>query len=41
MEENQITIVDEKGNEHLCEIIFTFDAEKFGKKIIRSLLSNR
>ncbi|PGB58337.1 hypothetical protein COM01_00825, partial [Bacillus wiedmannii] len=24
MEENQITIVDEKGNEHLCEIIFTF-----------------
>ncbi|ENQ3077873.1 MULTISPECIES: DUF1292 domain-containing protein [Bacillus] len=32
MEENQITIVDEKGNEHLCEIIFTFDAEKFGKK---------
>ena len=23
MEENQITIVDEKGNEHLCEIIFT------------------
>lgn len=41
MEENQITIVDEKGNEHLCEIIFTFDAEKFGKKYIRSLLSNR
>ncbi|MEH7456658.1 hypothetical protein CON65_00270 [Bacillus pseudomycoides] len=32
MEENQITIVDEKGNEHLCEIIFTFDAEKFGNK---------
>ncbi|HDR7792104.1 TPA: DUF1292 domain-containing protein [Bacillus luti] len=32
MEENQITIVDEKGNEHLCQIIFTFDAEKFGKK---------
>lgn len=31
MEERQITIVDEKGNEHLCEIIFTFDAEKFGK----------
>ncbi len=28
MEERQITIVDEKGNEHLCEIIFTFDAEK-------------
>ncbi|MGQ0454245.1 DUF1292 domain-containing protein, partial [Bacillus sp. SS-TM] len=24
MEERQITIVDEKGNEHLCEIIFTF-----------------
>ncbi|WP_369902512.1 DUF1292 domain-containing protein [Bacillus manliponensis] len=32
MEENQITIVDEKGNEHLCEVIFTFDAEEFGKK---------
>ena len=40
MEERQITIVDEKGNEHLCEIIFTFDADKFGK-IIRNLLSNR
>ena len=36
MEENQITIVDEKGNEHLCEIIFTFDAENLAK-IIRSL----
>ena len=31
MEENQITIVDEKGNEHLCEIIFTFDAENLAK----------
>lgn len=40
MEENQITIVDEKGNEHLCEIIFTLTLKKFGK-IIRSLLSNR
>ena len=32
MEDRQITIVDEKGNEQLCEIIFTFDADKFGKK---------
>lgn len=32
MEENQITIVDEQGNEHLSEIIFTFDAEEFGNK---------
>ena len=39
MEENQITIVDEKGNEHLCEIIFTFDAENLEKSYV--VFSNR
>ncbi|MFX3624508.1 MAG: DUF1292 domain-containing protein [Ectobacillus sp.] len=32
MEENHITIVDEDGSETLCEIVFTFESEQFGKK---------
>lgn len=32
MEENQITIVDEDGNEILCNVEFTFDAQEFGNK---------
>lgn len=32
MDENQITIVDEDGNEHLCDIVFTFESEQFGPK---------
>ena len=32
--ENNITIVDENGNEQLCEILFTFDSEKFNKSYV-------
>lgn len=32
--ENQITIVDEEGNEQLCEILLTFDSEEFGKSYV-------
>jgi uncharacterized protein YrzB (UPF0473 family) len=32
--ENQITIVDEKGNEQLCEVLFTFESEDFGKSYV-------
>ena len=30
-ETNTITVVDEQGNEQLCEILFTFEADEFGK----------
>ncbi|MDG4655424.1 DUF1292 domain-containing protein [Ectobacillus antri] len=33
MDENQITIVDENGNEHLCDIITTFESDRFGNKM--------
>ncbi|MCP8967265.1 DUF1292 domain-containing protein [Ectobacillus ponti] len=33
MEENQITIVDEEGNEVLCDIVFTFENDQFGQKL--------
>ena len=29
--ENHIMIIDEDGNEELCEILFTFESEEFGK----------
>ena len=29
-----MTIVDENGNEHVCEVIFTFDSEEFGKSYV-------
>lgn len=32
--ENHITVVDEDGNEQLCEILFTFDSEEFGKSYV-------
>ncbi|MET3574691.1 DUF1292 domain-containing protein [Bhargavaea ullalensis] len=32
--EANITIVDEEGNEQLCEVLFTFDAEQFGKSYV-------
>lgn len=32
--ERHITIVDENGNEQLCEIIHTFDSEEFGKSYV-------
>lgn len=33
-EQNQITVIDEDGNEQLCEILFTFDSEEFGKSYV-------
>lgn len=32
--ENQITIVDDEGNEQLCEVLFTFESEEFGKSYV-------
>jgi uncharacterized protein YrzB (UPF0473 family) len=32
--ENQITIVDQDGNEQLCEVLFTFESEDFGKSYV-------
>lgn len=33
-EQRHITIVDEDGNEQLCEVIYTFDSEEFGKSYV-------
>ena len=33
-EQRNITIVDENGNEQLCEVIHTFDSEEFGKSYV-------
>lgn len=27
--EKQITVIDENGNEQLCEVLFTFESEEF------------
>ncbi|PLR93766.1 DUF1292 domain-containing protein [Bacillus sp. T33-2] len=32
--ENNITVVDENGNEQLCEVLFTFESEEFGKSYV-------
>lgn len=32
--EHQITVVDENGNEQLCEVLFTFESEEFGKSYV-------
>lgn len=32
--ENNITIVDDNGNEQLCEVLFTFDSDKFNKSYV-------
>ncbi|MED3562534.1 DUF1292 domain-containing protein [Bacillus xiapuensis] len=32
--ENHITVVDDNGNEQLCEVLFTFDSEEFGKSYV-------
>ncbi len=32
--ENHITVIDEDGNEQLCEILFTFESEEFGKHYV-------
>jgi uncharacterized protein YrzB (UPF0473 family) len=33
-ETNTITVVDEQGNEQLCEILFTFESDEFGKSYV-------
>lgn len=33
-EEQHITVVDEDGNEQLCEVIHTFYSEEFGKNYV-------
>ncbi|GGE74947.1 DUF1292 domain-containing protein [Priestia taiwanensis] len=32
--EQQITIIDEEGNEHLCQILFTFESDDTGKSYV-------
>ncbi|MPQ24412.1 DUF1292 domain-containing protein [Bacillus paralicheniformis] len=32
--EKNITIVDDKGNEQLCEVLFTFDSDQFNKSYV-------
>jgi uncharacterized protein YrzB (UPF0473 family) len=32
--EKQITVIDEDGNEQLCEVLFTFDSEEFKKSYV-------
>ena len=32
--ENNITVVDDEGNEQFCEVLFTFDSEEFGKSYV-------
>ena len=34
LKENQLTVIDENGNETLCQILFTFQSEKTGKKFV-------
>ena len=33
-QQNHITIIDENGNEQLCEVLHTFDNEEFGKSYV-------
>lgn len=32
--EKQITVIDENGNEQLCEVLFTFDSDEFEKSYV-------
>jgi uncharacterized protein YrzB (UPF0473 family) len=32
--EKQITVIDDNGNEQLCEVLFTFDSEEFKKSYV-------
>lgn len=32
--EKHITVIDEDGNEQLCEVLFTFESEEFGKSYV-------
>lgn len=34
LKDNQITIMDEEGNEHLIDILFTYDNEQRGKSYV-------
>ena len=34
IKENQLTFIDEQGNEVLCEILFTFNSEEFNKNYV-------
>jgi uncharacterized protein YrzB (UPF0473 family) len=34
MNENKLTFIDENGNEVLCEILFTFHSDEFGKDYV-------
>lgn len=34
MDQEQITIVDENGNEQLCQILFTFASDEFNKSYV-------
>jgi uncharacterized protein YrzB (UPF0473 family) len=33
-DEHQITVIDENGDEQLCEVLFTFESEDFGKSYV-------
>jgi uncharacterized protein YrzB (UPF0473 family) len=33
-DEKHITVVDDDGNEQLCEVLFTFDSDEFGKSYV-------
>ena len=32
--QENITVVDEQGNEQLCNVLFTFESEEFGKSYV-------
>ncbi|MEI5905737.1 DUF1292 domain-containing protein [Bacillus spongiae] len=32
--EKHITVIDEQGNEQLCEVLFTFENDEFGKSYV-------
>ena len=34
LDENQLTVVDENGNELLMEILFTFDSDEYNKSYV-------
>ena len=37
-----MTIVDENGDEHVCEVILTFESKDFGKSyVLYHILRNR
>ena len=33
-DDQQITLIDEKGNEELYQVLFTFDSEDYGKSYV-------